>query len=82
MTSWIARLWNLIAGREGPSTRVPANAGKPWSEQDDVDLRDELALEASLDDIAGFLQRTPDEVRHRIALVTGRHGEPLRRTES
>jgi hypothetical protein len=46
-----------------------ADAGTPWSDIDDDDLRTEILGGASIDEVAVFLCRTPDEVAIRAAAL-------------
>jgi hypothetical protein len=46
-----------------------ANAGTPWTDTDDDDLRAEVLRGASIEEVAVFLCRMPDEVAIRAALL-------------
>ena len=51
-------------------------SGKPWSVTDIVDLRKDLQLGTSIDQIASFLCRDVDEVQRKAAeLEQGQHVE-------
>jgi hypothetical protein len=47
--------------------RSTLRAGEPWSDQDDHDLKTELAAGRSVAEAADFLCRPADEVRQRMA---------------
>jgi hypothetical protein len=49
--------------------KLTANVGTPWSDIDDDDLRTEVFRGASIDEVAVFLCRMPDEVTIRAALL-------------
>lgn len=51
------------------------NEGKPWSQQDDDDLRLAVSGGESLDRVATFLCRSPDEVKKRAAELRLRWAE-------
>jgi hypothetical protein len=46
-----------------------ANVGMPWSRTDDEDLRLEIERGASVEEVAGFLCRSEDEVAMRAAIL-------------
>ena len=43
------------------------NDGTPWSEQSDIDLLEGMARGNSIEDIAMFIQYSPEECRRRLA---------------
>ena len=47
--------------------RPDLNTGKPWSEMDLFDLANSVRLKQPVEEIAGFLCRSPREVRDKIA---------------
>jgi hypothetical protein len=47
--------------------RTPVNAGKPWSDRDDLDLLDYDQEHYAVDVAAELLCRQPDEVETRLA---------------
>jgi hypothetical protein len=59
------------------TSSFPANLDMPWSDIDDDDLRMEVARRASLEEVAVFLCRTPDEVAIRAAILGLQWGEAL-----
>ena len=52
-----------------PAEEPNLNTGTPWSSWDDQDIRWQLDHNNSIEEIAGFLCRTPCEVRQRIAEI-------------
>lgn len=49
-----------------PAEEPNLNTGTPWSSWDDQDIRRQLDHNASIEEIADFLCRTPSEIRGRI----------------
>lgn len=65
----LADFSQALSKRPGPYAAVREkypNAGKPWSSQDDEELRRLFGSGNSLDDLALTLARTPNGVRQRL----------------
>src|SRR5262245_35726893 len=55
----------IAQSRQARRAKLPAQAGKPWDEKEDVSLREGFAAKKPAAELAAMQQRTPGAIRSR-----------------